>query len=117
MRLERLLDLFLVLGEIDFGLARQTEAVVVEDLLVDLVHGVLDDVGHHRLAIDLAQMGDRHLAGAEPVDAGLALHVGQLAIQPLGQIARRQNHLVRALEALREGFRHLHRFAFPERIF
>ena len=47
--------------------------VVVDDLAVRLVDEVLQHVGHHRAAVDAAQMLHRHLARAEAVDPDLVL--------------------------------------------
>ena len=109
LRVERLFDLVLVLGEADLRLEREPEAVLVDDLAVRLVDGVLNHVGHYRLAVDLAQMRDRHLAGPEAVEAHLVLQGRELAREPLLELGCRQHDLELALEPLGQGFGDLHR--------
>src|SRR5262249_6790728 len=43
----------------------ELETAVADDLGVELADYRLDGLGHHRLAVDLPQVRDRHLAGAE----------------------------------------------------
>ena len=108
-RLERGLDRGLVGRQFDLRLAGEAQAVVVDDLLVGVVDRLLDDVGHHRLAVDPAQMLDRHLARAKSLDLRLRLELGELAVQLLGEIARGQEDVVFALQPLAQRLRHLHR--------
>ena len=77
-RLERRVDRRLVRGQLDLRLAGEAQMVVVDDLLIRVGDRLLDNVGHDRLAVDLAQMFDRHLSGTEAVDADFPLEVGQL---------------------------------------
>ena len=63
-----------------FGSMASLMLVVVDDLLVGLADHGVDDVGHHRAAIEALEMGDRHLARAEPVDADLVLHLLELRV-------------------------------------
>ena len=107
-RLERRVDRRLIGRQLDLGLAGQPKVVVVDDLLVGFGDRLLDDVGHHRLAVDLAQVFDRHLARPETLDLGFRLELGQLTVQLLGEIARRKENVVLALEPLAQRLRHLH---------
>ena len=103
-----LLDLVLVLGELDLRLEGKLEAVVLDDLAVGLVDGVLDHIAHDRAAINPAQVPDRHLAGAEPVDLDPVLESRQLVVEPLLQLRCREHDLEFPLQALGQSFRHLH---------
>ena len=106
--LDRLLHALVAAVDVDGRLVGEAQAVVLDDLAVRLVDGVLQHVAHDRLAIHLAQMIARHLARAEAVDADLVLHRVEFALEPLGEVLHRQNHLVGALEAFGEGFSDLH---------
>src|SRR6202012_3967964 len=65
-------------------------------------------LGHHRAAIDLLQMADRHLARTETVDTDLALQVDKLRVR-LGMEIRCGNvDLEFVLQSLIEGFGDLH---------
>ena len=102
------LDLVLVLRELDLRIEGELELVLVDDLAVGLVDGVLHDIGHDRAAVKAAQVLHRHLAGPKAIDAHAVLEGSKLAGQALLQLGRRQHHLELALEALGQGFRHLH---------
>src|SRR6185437_7342276 len=101
-------DRGLVARKLDLGLAGEAQMVVVDDLLVGAGDGLLDDFGHHRLAVNLAQMLDRHLARAEAVEADLLLELGELSVELRGEVARGQRNIVLALQALAERLGHLH---------
>jgi len=96
--------------ELDLRLEGELQAVVGDDLLIGLVDRVLHDIGHDRAAVEPAQMADRHLAGTEAIDLGLALKTLEAVIEPRLEVGGVQHHLKFALEALREGFGHVHRF-------
>ena len=49
----------------DLGLACQPQAPLLDDFGVEFADDGLDGLRHHRAAIDLAQVRDRHLAGPE----------------------------------------------------
>ncbi len=111
---ERLLDLGLVARELDLRLQGELEAVVGDDLAVGLVDGVLHHLGHDRAAVDLAQVGHRHLAGAEALELHLVLHAGQLVGQALLEFLGGQQNLKLALQPRGGGplgvdLGHLHR--------
>ena len=107
-RFQGRLDRGLIGRQLDLRLAGEAQAVVVDDLLVRAGDGFLHDVGHHRLAVDLAQMLDRHLARPEAVDADLRLQFGQLPIELLRQVARRKRNVIFPLEPLAQRLGHLH---------
>ena len=101
--------LLLVLRELDLRLEGEAQALVSDDLLVSLVDGVLQNVGHHRLAVDLAQMRHRHLAGAEALDLDLALDVRELGVEAILKLVGGEEHLKLALQPLGGRLGHLHR--------
>ena len=103
-----LLDLGLLLREADGRLEGELQAVVRDDLAIDLVDGILEDVGHHRLAVHAAQMLLGNLAGAETGDVGALLERHQLVIETTREIPGGHHHLVLALQALGQGFGDLH---------
>ena len=70
---EHLLDLFLVLGEIDVGLVRRPLVAILHGLAARLLHRLLHDLGHHRTAIQLLDVRNRHLALAEALELDLVL--------------------------------------------
>ena len=100
---------FLLLGRHrDLRLGRETKTAVGEDLRVGVADGLVDGLRHHRAAIDLLQMGDRHLAGPEAVEAHLVLHVDQLGIRLGVQVGGGNADLEFVLQSLGEGFGDLH---------
>jgi len=76
---EQLLDLGLLGRHGDLRFGRQAEAALGEQLRVGVADGLVDGLGHHRAAIDLLEVRDRHLAGTEAVDATLSLRSTSLA--------------------------------------
>ena len=110
-----LLGFLLVLGHGDLGLHRGLFAAVGDDVARRVRQDLVDDFGHERLAVDLAQMRDRHLAGAEAVDADLGLGVVQPRHQLGFHVAGRNRHLDFALQAgiQRLGNLHSHKPLFP----
>ena len=82
LAVEHLLDFAL---DLDAGRHRRAQRAFLDGLLGHFGHCFLDNLPHHRLAERLAQMRDGHLAGAEPLEAHLSLHVlklcGQAGIQ------------------------------------
>ena len=65
----------------DLGLGRQPETALGEDLRIGVADGLLDGLGHHRAAIDLLEMADRHLAGTEAIEPDLVLEVDQTGVR------------------------------------
>ncbi len=98
---ERALDLILPAGEIEFRLDRDSQRIFLDDLAVGLVDGFLKHVAHDALAIELLEMADRSLAGAEALDLGLGLHFGELGRELGREIAGRQHDLIFLLQPLR----------------
>ena len=106
--LERRVDRRLIGRQLDLWLPGEAQAVVVDDLLVRCGDGFLHHVGHHRLAVDLPQVLDRHLSRTEAVDPDLRLQFGQLPVELVRQVARRQRYVIFALEPLAQRLSHLH---------
>ena len=65
---EDLVDLGLVLGQRDRGLEGRTLLALRQGLAAGVGHGLLHHFGHHRAAVDLAQMLLGHMAGPEALD-------------------------------------------------
>ena len=107
-RVEHRVDRLLVFGQLDFRLLGEAQAVIVDDLLVGGVDELLDEIGHHRAAVDLLEIGDRNLAGAKAVHPDLGLHVGQLRLEFRRQVARRQRYAVFAFQPLAQRLGDLH---------
>ncbi len=105
---KRGLYLVLFFGQFDLRLHGEPQVAAVDDLLVGLLDLLLHEVGHHRAAIDALQVRHRHLAGAEAVDPHLLLEVGELAVEPGGEVARGDHHVIGPLEPFAQRFRHLH---------
>ena len=97
---EHLVELSLVFGKIDLGLRRGALGTLSERLVDAGVDGVLHHLGHGGAAIDLLEMGERHLARAEALEHGLVLDLGELGIQPAGQILGRNGHGKLALQPI-----------------
>ena len=68
---EHALDLVLVLGEIDVGLVRGPLVAVADGLAARLLDRLLQHLGHHRAAVELLDVRDRHLALAEALELDL----------------------------------------------
>ena len=66
-----LLGFLLVLGHDDFGLHGGLLAATRDDRTSRVVEDLVDDLGHERFAVHLAQVLHRHLARAEAVDPHL----------------------------------------------
>src|SRR5262249_9573675 len=64
----------------DLGLHGELETAVAAVLRVELADYRLDGLGHHRLAVDLSQVRDRHLAGSEAAQLDAILEFAE----PLG---------------------------------
>src|SRR4029079_4013354 len=104
----QLLDLGLLARHGDLRLGRKLEATVGEQLRVGVADGLGDGLGHYRAAIDLLQVSDRHLAGAEAVDADLVLEIDEFGTSLGVEIRRGNADLELVLQTFREGFCDLH---------
>ena len=107
---EKLLDLFLLGRHGDLGLRRQAEAALGEELRIGVADGLVDGLRHHRTAIDLLQMADRHLARTEAVDADLVLQFHQTRIGLGIEISGGNADLKLVLQSLGNRFFYLHGF-------
>ena len=83
LALDHLLDRALLVRQRHLRLAHELEAALGDDLGVGLAHRRLDHLGHHRAAIQALEMGDRHLARTEAVDADLVLELGRACASAL----------------------------------
>ena len=79
---------------------------------VEIVEDLVDHFGHERLAVDLAQVLHRHLAGAKAVDADLAPGIGKPRHQLGFHVTGRHGDLDLALETGVERFGDLHHRTF-----
>ncbi len=102
------LDRGLLGRQLDLWLHREPQVVVLHNLGVGVAHRRLDGLGHHGLAVHALEVPRRHLAGTETVDAHLTLHFVEARVDLRVEIARRDHHAIRALEAVRQCFRYLH---------
>lgn len=105
---QQLLDILLLRRHGDLRLGREAEAAFGEQLRVGVANGLVDGFGHHRAAIDLLQVRDRHLARTEAVDADLVLEVDELGAGLGIEIRRGNADLELVLQTFREGFCDLH---------
>src|SRR6185312_10564854 len=105
---EQFLDLLCFGRHRDLRLGREAEAALGEDLRVGVADGLVDGLGHHRLAVELLQMGDRHLARTEAVETHLVLHIDQTRVRLSIEIRCRDVDLELVLQSLIEGFGDLH---------
>ena len=96
--IEDLLGFLLVLGHLDLGLHGRLLAAVGNDRAGRVGQDLVDHLGHERLAIDLAQVLNRHLARAETVDAHLVLDVDKALHQPVFHIGSGYGHFDFALQ-------------------
>ncbi len=95
----------------DIGLDGRLLAAVGERLAGGFGDHRLDDFRHGGLAIDVAQMGNRHLARTESVEANAAFQLQQLLRQAGIQFRGRNRHRQFAFEPFGKGFVDLHLFA------
>ena len=109
---EDLLGFLLVLGHGDLGLHGGLLAAVGDDGAGRVGEDLVDHLGHERLAVDLAQVLDRHLAGAEAVDADLVLGVGKPRHQLGFHVAGRHGDLDLALQTGIQRLGNLHHQTF-----
>src|SRR5262249_44025020 len=76
------------------------ETAVADDLGVELADYRLDGLGHHRLAVDLSQVRDRHLAGSEAAQLDAILEFAEPLGHPRLEVGCRYLDLEFALEAV-----------------
>ena len=105
---EDVLDRFFLRRHGDLGLGRQPEAALGEDLRIGVADGLVDGLRHHRAAIDLLEMADRHLARTEAVEADLVLEVDETRVRLGIEIRCGNADLEFVLQSLGEGFCDLH---------
>ena len=84
------LDLVLVLGQIDVRLVRGALVAVGQRLAARLLDGLLQHLGHHRAAVELLEVRDRHLALAEALELDLVLDLVEAGGEALAQLALRR---------------------------
>ncbi|MGY3649889.1 hypothetical protein ACVWW2_005180 [Bradyrhizobium sp. LM4.3] len=108
LAVEQLLDLGLLGRHGDLRLGRKAEAALGEQLRVGVADGLVDGLSHHRAAIDLLEVRDRHLAGTEAIDFDLVLEVDELGTSLGVEIRRGNADLELVLQTFREGFCDLH---------
>jgi hypothetical protein len=113
LAVEHLVDHRLVARQIDLGLRGGTLFALVERVGNGRVDRLLHHLGHGRTAIDLLEVGRRHLAGAESLDRHLALELVELGVEPGHQVAGRNGHAQFALQALVQGLSNLHSVQIP----
>src|SRR5216684_2392580 len=105
---EDVLDGFLFRGHRDLGLGRQPEAALGEDLRVGVADGLVDGLRHHRAAIYLLQVADRHLAWTKAVETDLVLEFHETDVRLGIEIRCGNADLEFVLQSLSEGFGDLH---------
>ena len=66
-------------GIVTLRLHGELEAAFADDLGIEFADQRLDGLGHHRLAVDLLEMRDRHLARTEAAQLDAVLEL----VQPL----------------------------------
>src|SRR6185312_1327975 len=105
---DQFLDRALLGRQRDFRLGRKAVAALADDLIVGVAHGCFDHLGHRRAAIDALEVLNRHLAGAETVDADAVLKLVEPHIDLGVKLGCRDDDLVFALEAVGQSFSYLH---------
>ena len=99
------LDLVLVLGEVDVGLVRGALVALLDGLAARLLDGLLQHLGHHRAAVELLEVRDRHLALAEALELHLVLDLVEPRGEALRELALADDDLQLALETGDSTFR------------
>ena len=106
---DQFLDRVLLGRQRHLRIGGELEAALADDLVVGVAHRRLDHLGHGRAPVDAPEVGDRHLAGTEAVDADAVLQLVQ-ARGDLGvELGGRNDHLEFALETFGQRFGNLHR--------
>ena len=98
----------LVLGHGDLWLHRGPLAAVGDRLPRGLAYHRFNDLGHGGLAVDAAQMVDRHLARPKALEADAILQLIEALGEPLSSSVAGDRHRQATLQAFGEGFVHLH---------
>ena len=101
-------DLGLLVRDRDLGFHGELEAMIGDDLGVELANHRLDGLRHHGLAVDLSQVRHRHLARPEAAQLHLVLELAQALGEPRLEIGGRHLDLEFALEAVGESFCDFH---------
>lgn len=91
-----------------FGAHGRTQLVLLQRLAGGVVDRLLEHFAHQRVAVELAQMADRHLARPEARQADAAGERLQLLVQLVVDDIRLDGDGVLPLEAFGAGFGHLH---------
>ena len=102
------------LVEVDVGLQRWLLFALLDRLLDAGRQHVVDDLGHRRAAVHLAQVRHRHLAGAKPLQLHLGAHVVEVGGQPFVERRSRDDDPQLPLQTLGPGLRHFHRLTFRQ---
>src|SRR6202012_3843995 len=86
----------------------EPETALGEDLRVGVANRLLDGLRHHRAAVNLLQMADRHLAGTEAIEANLVLEIHEARVRLGIKIGRGNADLKFVLQSLSQSFCDLH---------
>src|ERR1700730_2579371 len=89
LRCENLLDFLAVPRKIDLGVHGKPQLIVLDNLVIGLVDGFLDNFGHDRASIETLQMRNRDLAWTEAGDTRLGLDLNELPFDSLREIGGR----------------------------
>ena len=114
LAVDQLLDRALFRRQRHLRIGGELEAVLGDDLVVGVAHRRLDHLGHGRAAIDALEVRDRHLAGAEAVDADAVLELVKALVDFGIELGGRHHHLEFALEAFGQSFGDLHELYFAD---
>ncbi len=91
------------------GLMRRPLLPLLHGLAARLLDGLLHHLGHHRAAVQLLDVGKRHLALAEALELDLVLDLVEARGEALAKLALAHDHLQLALEACGTRLGNLHR--------
>ncbi len=105
---EDLVDLRLVLGQPDRRLKGRPLLPLRQRLAARVGNGLLHHLGHHRAAIDFAQMLLRHVTGPEALDAGPALELVEPRREAPLKLVSADHHLQLTAQTVRSRFRDIH---------
>jgi hypothetical protein len=105
---EDLVDLRLVLGQPDRGLKGRPFLPLRQRLAARVGNGLLHHLGHHRAAIDFAQMLLRHVTWPEALDPGAALELVEPRREAPLKLVSADHHLQLTAQAIRSRFRDIH---------
>ena len=105
---ENLVDFRLVLWQRDLRLEGRALLPLGQGLAARLGDRLLNDLGHHRAAIDFAQMLLRHVTRPEALDARLALQLIEARGQPPLQLVGTDHDLQLPAQPIRIRFNDVH---------